>query len=51
MSDDSPRATRRSAQDVYPIKSVVHHHVITRDNVDHFYPNDALLGVSTYAGY
>jgi len=29
----------------------VHHHVITRDNVDHFYPNDALLGVSTYAGY
>jgi ribose transport system substrate-binding protein len=29
----------------------VHHHVITRDNVHHFYPNDALLGVSTYAGY
>jgi len=29
----------------------VHHHVITKDNVDHFYPNDALLGVSTYAGY
>jgi ribose transport system substrate-binding protein len=29
----------------------VHHHVITRENVDHFYPNDALLGVSTYAGY
>jgi ribose transport system substrate-binding protein len=29
----------------------VHHHVITRENVDHFYPNDALLGVSTYTGY
>jgi ribose transport system substrate-binding protein len=29
----------------------VHHHVITRENVDHFYPNDALLGVNTYAGY
>ena len=29
----------------------VHHHVITRENVDHFYPNDALLGVDTYAGY
>jgi len=29
----------------------VHHHVITRENVDHYYPNDALLGVSTYAGY
>jgi ribose transport system substrate-binding protein len=29
----------------------VRHHVITRENVDHYYPNDALLGVSTYAGY
>jgi ribose transport system substrate-binding protein len=29
----------------------VHHHVITRENVDHYYPNDSLLGVSTYAGY
>lgn len=29
----------------------VHHHVITRENVDHHYPNDVLLGVSTYAGY
>lgn len=29
----------------------VHHHVITKENVDHFYPNDALLGVGTYAGY
>lgn len=29
----------------------VHHHVITRENVDHYYPNDVLLGVTTYAGY
>ena len=29
----------------------VHHHVITPENVDHFYPNDVLLGVGTYAGY
>jgi len=29
----------------------VRHHVITRENVDHYYPNDALLGVSTYAGF
>jgi ribose transport system substrate-binding protein len=29
----------------------VRHYVITRENVDHYYPNDALLGVTTYAGY
>jgi ribose transport system substrate-binding protein len=29
----------------------VHHQVITRENVDHYYPNDALLGVGTYAGF
>jgi len=29
----------------------VRHHVITRENVDHYYPNDALLGVTTYAGF
>jgi ribose transport system substrate-binding protein len=29
----------------------VRHHLITPENVDHFYPNDALLGVNTYAGY
>ncbi|MCX6538101.1 MAG: substrate-binding domain-containing protein [Acidobacteria bacterium] len=29
----------------------VHHHVITRENVDHYYPNDALLGVGTFAGF
>ncbi|MGH9385467.1 MAG: substrate-binding domain-containing protein [Vicinamibacterales bacterium] len=27
----------------------VKHHVITRENVDHFYPNDALMGVDLYA--
>jgi ribose transport system substrate-binding protein len=29
----------------------VPHHVITRENVDHYYPNDALMGVGTFAGY
>ena len=29
----------------------VKHHIITRDNVDHFYPNDTLLGVETYSRY
>ena len=29
----------------------VRHHVITRDNVDHYYPNDGLMGVATYAGF
>lgn len=29
----------------------VHHHVITRENVDRFYPNDTLMGVGTYAGF
>jgi ribose transport system substrate-binding protein len=29
----------------------VHHQVITRENVDHYYPNDALLGVSTYSRF
>jgi ribose transport system substrate-binding protein len=29
----------------------VHHHVITRENVDHFYPNDVLLAVQTYSGF
>ena len=24
---------------------------ITRENVDHFYPNDALMGVETYARF
>ena len=27
----------------------VKHQVITRENVEHFYPNDALMGVETYA--
>jgi len=30
---------------------VVKHQIITRENVDHFYPNDALLGVETYDRY
>ena len=25
----------------------VHHHLVTADDVDHFYPNDALLGLAT----
>jgi ribose transport system substrate-binding protein len=29
----------------------VKHQIVTRDNVDHFYPNDALMGVDTYAGF
>ena len=29
----------------------VKHQIITRENVDHFYPNDALLGVETYDRY
>lgn len=29
----------------------VKHQIITRDNVDHLYPNDALLGVDTYARF
>jgi ribose transport system substrate-binding protein len=34
-----------------PPAEFVHHQVITRDNVDHFYPNDALLGVETFAKF
>ncbi len=46
----------RLALDILTKKAVppavfVHHQVITRENVDHFYPNDALLGVGTYAGF
>jgi ribose transport system substrate-binding protein len=29
----------------------VRHQIITRENVDHFYPNDALLGVETPAHF
>jgi ribose transport system substrate-binding protein len=29
----------------------VKHQIITRENVDHFYPNDALMGVETYARF
>ena len=34
-----------------PPAMFVRHHLITLENVDHFYPNDALLGVETYAGF
>jgi ribose transport system substrate-binding protein len=29
----------------------VKHQIVTRENVDHLYPNDVLLGVNTYAGF
>jgi hypothetical protein len=29
----------------------VSHQVITTDDVDHFYPNDALLGVAPLVGH
>ena len=32
-----------------PPAAFVKHQVITRENVEHFYPNDALMGVETYA--
>lgn len=34
---------------VVPPAAFVKHQVITRDNVDHFYPNDVLMGAETYA--
>jgi ribose transport system substrate-binding protein len=39
------------ARKATPPAVFVHHHVITRENVDHFYPNDQLLGVGTYSGF
>ena len=29
----------------------VKHQIITRENIDHYYPNDALMGVETYARF
>jgi hypothetical protein len=29
----------------------VKHQIVTRENVDHLYPNDALMGVETYARF
>jgi ribose transport system substrate-binding protein len=29
----------------------VKHQIVTRDNVDHLYPNDALMGVEPYAPF
>jgi ribose transport system substrate-binding protein len=37
------------ARRAVPPAAFVKHQVITRDNVEHFYPNDALMGVETYA--
>ena len=34
-----------------PPAMFVRHQIITRENVDHFYPNDALLGVETSAHF
>ena len=42
-----PRHPRRAAP-CHPA-AFVKHQVITRENVEHFYPNDALMGVETYA--
>jgi ribose transport system substrate-binding protein len=46
----------RLALDILGRKAVppalfVHHQIITRENVDHFYPNDALLGLETPARF
>jgi len=32
-------------------KILVAHQLVTRDNVDHLYANDALLGVEPYARF
>jgi len=37
------------ARRAVPPAAFVKHQVITRENVEHFYPNDALMGVETYA--
>jgi ribose transport system substrate-binding protein len=37
------------ARRAVPPAAFVEHQVITRDNVDHLYPNDVLMGVDTYA--
>jgi ribose transport system substrate-binding protein len=29
----------------------IKHHLVTRDHVDHLYPNDALMGVERYARF
>ena len=34
-----------------PPAMFVKHQIVTRENVDHLYPNDALMGVNTYAGF
>jgi ribose transport system substrate-binding protein len=39
------------ARKAVPPAVFVKHHIITRENVDHYYPNDALLGVGTWAKF
>src|SRR5262249_25754646 len=39
------------AKRAVPPAVFVRHQLITHDNVDHHYPNDALLGVDTHARY
>jgi ribose transport system substrate-binding protein len=34
-----------------PPATFVKHQIVTRENVDHLYPNDALMGVDTYARF
>jgi ribose transport system substrate-binding protein len=34
-----------------PPAMFVKHQIVTRDNVDHLYPNDALMGVEPYARF
>ena len=44
---DPPRPRSSSTHKPVPPAVFVRHHVITPENVDHFYPNDVLLGVDT----
>ena len=39
------------ARRVVPPAVFVKHQIVTRENVDHLYPNDALMGVETYARF
>lgn len=50
------RARFRLALDILARRPVppavfVKHQIITRENLDHFYANDALMGVKTYARF
>jgi ribose transport system substrate-binding protein len=39
------------ARRVVPPAVFVKHQIVTRENVDHLYPNDALMGIETYARF